>query len=257
MMSPIAAIWKKDMKGFLTQPMFYMVVGMFLVLLAVLFTFQLYNFITQSFQVMANNRATSGLNIYHHLIANHIVITHYILVFVIAVLSLRFFTEEKKMKTFPVYLYSPIHSWQIVLGKWLVGATMVGVLLLISAAYPLSLLFFLKIPLGLVFFGYLGLFLILCLYMSAALLASALTDSLIVSVVLALVFNLTILLLGVGREFTDLEVLQNFFSFVSIDYHFGFFKKGILNLASFFYLLSFSFFLSLVTERIIESHRWR
>jgi len=257
MISPISAIWRKDIKGFLTQPMFYMVVGMFLVLLATLFTFQLYNFITQSFQVMANDRAASGPNIYHHLIANHIVITHYILVFVIAVLSLRFFSEEKKMKTFPLYLYSPIYSWQIVLGKWLVGATMVGVLLLISAVYPLSLAFFIELPLTLIFLGYLGLFLILCLYMSAALLASALTDSLIVCVVLALVFNLTILLLGAGREFTDLEVLQSFFSFVSIDYHFGFFKKGVLNVASFFYLLSFSFFLSLVTERIIESHKWR
>jgi ABC-2 type transport system permease protein len=253
---PILAIWKKDVKAYLSQPMFYTLAGICLLILAVAFTFQLYTFVTQSFQVVAKSQS-KGLNIYHHLIANYVVLTHYVLVFLIATLSLRFFAEEKKMKTFPLYLSSPIHSWQIVLGKWLAGATMVGILVLFTAIYPLSLLFFAKLPLGLVAFSYFGLLLVLFIYMSAAMLASALTDSLIVCVVLALVFNVLILLLGVGRELVDNIFLQNTFSFLSVDAHFGNFKRGVLNVSSIFYFLSFSFFLSFITERVIESHRWR
>lgn len=257
MISPILAIWKKDVRGFLTQPMFYLTTGLSLLVLAIIFTFQLYQFVTQSFQAVAASQAGAGLNIYHHLISNYIVITHYLMVFLIAVLSLRFFAEEKKMKTFSIYLSSPLTSWQIVLGKWLAGATLAFILLVCSAVYPLSLAFFLKLPWLLIFWGYFGLFLVMCIYMSAALLASALSESLIVCVVLALVFNVAILLLGVGQELTDHAFLKDFFIFVSIDPHFGNFKKGLLHTSSLFYFLSFSFFLSLMTERVIESHRWR
>lgn len=256
MMSPILAILKKDMKSLFTSPMFYLLGGLCCCLWGIFFAFTLYNFVTQSFQ-LSTQSGESGLSIHHNLISNYIVLVHYILVFVIAAFSLRFFTEEKKVKTFPVLLTSPMTSWQIVLAKWLVGASMIFALLLISAVFPLSLLFFIKLPMGLFFFSYFGVFIVLCVYMSAGMLASAMTESLIVCVVLSLVFNILLLLLGVGRELTDITALQELFNFLSIEQHFGYFRKGLLKVSSIIYFLSWSFFLGLITERVVEFNRWR
>lgn len=256
MISPVVAILKKDMKAFLTSPMFYILSGLCCCLWGVLYSFELYGFIQKSYQLsMKSNQG--GLNIYHHLISSYLVVVHYILIFIIAALSIRFFSEEKKLQTFPILLTSPIASWQIVLAKWLVGASVLFILLAISSFFPLSLLFFIDLPLGMILFGYFGVFIVLCVYMSAAMLASSTTESLIVSVVLTLVFSIFILLLGVGRQFTDSLSLQEFFSFLSFDRHFANFRQGVFSLSSVLYFLSASFVLSVITERIVEFHRWR
>lgn len=256
MMSPVIAILKKDLKSFLTSPMFYVLAGLCCCLWGLFFSFELFNFVGRSLNLSSAIKE-SGLNIHHELVASYIIIVHYVLVFVVAAFSLRFFAEEKKMKTFPILLASPMASWQIVLAKWLVGASLIFILLSVSAILPLSLLFFVKIPMGLFILSYFGVFILLCIYMSAALLASSITESLIVCVVLSLVFNILLLLMGVGRELTSVVSLQEFFQFLSIDQHFGYFRKGLLSFSSIFYFLSWSFIFAFTTERVIEFNRWK
>lgn len=256
MMGPVLAIFKKDVRALLTSPMFYLLIGLCSTLWAIFFAFEVFAFVQRSFQLSAQSKS-SGLNIHQSLVSSYIVIVHYVLVFIMSALSIRFFTEEKKLKTFPILLTSPMTSWQIVLAKWLVGAFCIFFLLAVSAVFPLSLLFFIKIPLGLFFLSYLGVFLILCIYMSVGMLASSVTESLIVCVVLSLVLSILLLLLGVGREFSDSILLQEFFNFLSIDRHFAYFRKGIFNFSSIIYFFSWSFLLTLLTERVVEYHRWR
>lgn len=256
MMSPIFAIWKKDLKMILSQPLFYILTGLCCCLWGLYFTFDIYSFVSRSFQ-MSTQQDLGALNIHQHLINSYLVVVFYVLIFIISTLSVRFFTEEKKMQTFPLLLSGPLSSWQLVLSKWLVGASLVFLLLCISSIYPLSLLYFVKVPMVLFFYSYFGLFLILCLSMSLCLLASALTDSVIICVVLSLVFNLILILLGAGRELTEIGFLQDVFAYLSIDRHFSFFRSGIFNLSSIVYFLSACFLINFAVERLIEAHRWR
>ena len=113
------------------------------------------------------------------------------------------------------------------------------------------------LPFSLIFYSYFGVFLILCVYMSAALFASSMTESLIVCVVMSLVFNILLLILGAGRELTDVSILQEVFSFLAFDGHFSNFRKGIFSLSSLIYFISWSGVLALLTERVVEYHRWR
>ena len=255
-MGPVFAIVKKDIRTLLTSPMFYFLVGLCTALWAVFFSFEVFNFVQKSYQLSAKSKE-SGLNIHQNLISSYVVVVHYVLIFIIAALSIRFFAEEKKLKTFPVLLTSPLKSWEIVLAKWIVGGFVLLSLLLVSSIFPLSLIFFIDVPIGLLMLSYLGVFLILCAYMSLAMLASALTESLIVCVVMSLVFTILMLLLGIGREFTDIVLIQEFFNYLSIDRHFTYFRKGLVNFSSIFYFLSWSFLFSLLTERVVEYHRWR
>lgn len=255
-MSPILAIIKKDIRSLLTSPMFYLLTGFCCLIWGTFFAFEVFSFVQRSFQLSTQIRE-SGLNIHHDLVSSYTVIVHYVLIFVIAALSIRFFAEEKKMKTFPILLSSPLTSFQIVFAKWLVGTLFLIFLLTISAVFPLSLLFFMQLPLGLFLLSYLGVFLILSIYMSVSMLASALTESMIVSVTLSLVSCLVILLLAVGRELTDVIWLQEFFGYLSIDRHFVYFRKGIISVPSMVFFMSWTGLFILITERVIEFHRWR
>ncbi len=255
-MMPVWAIVKKDLKGFFTSPMFYTLAGLCCCLWGLFFAVEVYQFSNQSYQ-MSLKTAKAGLNVHHNLISSFLVVVHYVLIFILSALSIRFFAEEKKMKTFPILLSGPIASWQIVLAKWLVGAAILAVLLLFSMVFPLSLLIYMKIPLGLFFYSYFGLFLLLCIYMTAGLFASSLTESLIVCVVFSLVLNLSLLLLGIGAELTSSIGLQEFFRFLTFDQHFGNFRRGLFSFSSLFYFVSMSAIFALITERVIEYHRWR
>jgi ABC-2 type transport system permease protein len=256
MTSPLFAILKKDFKAFFTSPMFYTLIGLCTSLWGLFFVVQVYSFSNQSYQLSLKS-AQAGLNIHHDLVSSFLVVVHYVLIFIIAAMSMRFFAEEKKLKTFPVLLTAPLTSWQIVLAKWLVGAVTLFTLLLLSMLFPLSLLIFISLPLDLLFFSYLGLFLVTCVYMSASLVASAMTESLIVCVVLSLVFSVAFLLLGVGAQLTGTPSLQEMFRFLAFDQHFTNFRNGLFSLSSMFYFLSWSFILGLICERIVEFHRWR
>lgn len=255
-MMPVLAIIKKDLRAFFGSPMFYMLSGLCCLLWGLFFSFDFYKFVGESFRLSTQSK-DSGLNIHQHMVADYVVVVHYVLVFIIAALNMKFFAEEKKMKTFPLLLSSPMTSWQLVLAKTAVGAVILATLLLFSAVFPLSLTFFGEVPLSLLFFSYFGAFLILMVYVCAGVLASSLTDSLIVSVVLSIVFNLTLLLMGVGREFTSSMALQEVFQYLSIDFHFSFFRKGSLSPASVVFFCSLSAFFSVLSERVIEFHRWR
>ncbi|MCJ8276571.1 MAG: ABC transporter permease subunit [Bdellovibrionales bacterium] len=255
-MMPVLAIIKKDLKAFLLSPMFYLLAGLCALLWGAFFAFDFYNFVRQSYELRAQTQE-AGLNLHQHLVAGYVVVVHYVLVFIIAALTMKFFAEEKKLKTFPLLLSSPLTSWQIVLAKLGVGALLLIILLSISAIFPLSMVFFGEVPLGLMFFSYMGAFLILMVYVSAGVLASSLTDSLIVSVVLSIVFSIGLLLLGVGQQLSSSLALKEAFRFLSLDMHFAYFRTGSLSLASLVLFLSLIGFFALLSERVIEFHRWR
>jgi ABC-2 type transport system permease protein len=256
MMQPVLAIYKKDLKAFLTNPMFYTLLGFCCCLWSFVFAFQVYAFIQKSYQVSLQSQNVV-LNIYQDLVTSYLVVVHYVLIFILAALSIRFFAEEKKLKTFPILLYHPLTSWQIVLGKWLVGLTVIYILLLVSAILPLSLLFFVEIPFRLLLLGYFGTALMLSVYMTVGLLVSSTTESLIICVVVTLVFSILLLTLGLGKDLASSSFLQSVFQFLSFEGHFANFRKGILSLSSVLYLNSWSLILALITERVIEFHRWR
>lgn len=256
MTNPAFSIFKKDLKILLKSPMFYFLIGLSCCFWGFFFAFQVLVFVNQSFQ-LSTRPVHTGMNIHQDLVAGYIAFVHYFLILVIAALSLRFFTEEKKLNTFSLLLSSPVSSREIVLGKSLFGVTSLLIFLCVSAIYPLSLFFFIKIPVKLFLLAYFGVFLILCIYMTAGLLASILTDSLVVCVILTVIFTILLMLLGTGREFTEIRALREVFNFLSLNRHFDFFRKGVLNLSSVFYFLSWSFLLGFITERLVEFHRWR
>lgn len=252
----ITAIIKKDFFTRVLSPSFWLFLGLANALWSIFYALAIMAFVTQSVQ-MTTDVGRAYLHTHHSLVSNYIVVVHYVMIFLVAILSLSFFTEEKKEKTLNIYLTHPLTSWQIVISKTLGGLLLIFMIIAFSALLPLTLAFYNALTVSLYLWAYFGLFLILSVYVCCAVLASALTDSTLLCVMLSLIAILGLLIMGGVQDWSDTAWVRDFFAGISFNDHFSYFRNGIVSARSVVLLISLCVFILALAERVIEFHRWR
>ncbi len=149
----------------------------------------------------------------------------------IPALTMRSFAEEARTGTMEMLVTLPISEEQLVLGKFSAALVVVGLALLLSLTYPLSMAQLGDLDWGVVLGGYVGL-----LSMAAALTAigiamSASTSSQVVAFLSALTIGLLPFATGyaLGRVPADLLPVVQYLTF---EYHFSTLAKGIIDTRS-------------------------
>ncbi len=260
-MRNILTIFKKEMRCLTMNPFFFIIAGLFSCIWSYSFFRSLGSFLIQS---MASSspymQASPGqLNIHYAVFSNHISLTHILLLFALPAFTMKLFTEEKKQGTFDLLITYPIASYDIVIGKFLAALGSLLLLVFISFLYPLMTFGVIEnFPWGMLMSSYIGLLLICSVYIALGLLASALSRSIILSVVLGVMLNLFILLiLGQSYALTDIPVVRAVLEYMSFAQHFVVFIKGQIKLSSLVWFMSFIAFIIFLTDRVIEFSRWR
>jgi len=121
--------------------------------------------------------------------------------------------------------------------------------------YPLGTRAIADFPMGPLLSAYVGLTLVVGVYVAIGLFASSLSESIMLSVVLGLIFNIMLWFLpqGAGEGHLWSAALE----YMSIGQHFLGFIMGAIKLnASVFFVSLIGVFVFL-TQRVIESSRWR
>ena len=112
------AIYKRDLKGFFTGMMGYVLLAFFLAVGGLYFT------------VM---NLMSGYPDLSYTLYNNL----FVLLLLVPLLTMRSFAEERRARTDQLLLTSPVPLWRIVLGKYLAVLSVFGVAVLVFALYPL------------------------------------------------------------------------------------------------------------------------
>lgn len=248
----LTVAWK-DFRVLVTSPMFLTVSG----LCACIWS---YNYLPQIFQfekVAQRAFQSGGLNIHQTLFASHIARANIILIFAIPALTMRLLAEEKKMRTYDLLLTVPITAAQIAIGKFLAGFAAGLVLLSLSFVYPLGTFFISNFSLGPLFTSYLGMALVTGIYVAIGLFASSVTESVVLAVILALILNLSLWFLGQAAEISDQATLTAVMEHISVPQQFVSFLKGTLRISSLTFFVSTLAFFVFLSERVVESSRWR
>ena len=177
-------------------------------------------------------------------------------------LSMRLVAEEKRSRTFELLLTSPVRPIEIVLGKYLAALAVVGTSIAIVALFPILLSLVARGARGgaavewqTVGTGLLGLFLLGAMCMAVGLFISALTESVIVAALVALIVLLAlwvITIFTVGAE----GPMREFAAGLSASEHLMPFLQGRIELKDLVYYLSFVVLGLWLTDRAIEGHRW-
>jgi len=113
-------------------------------------------------------------------------IAYWTLFFFIPALTMKMLAEEKKSGTLELLLTKPITDWEVVTGKFLAVVMLIGVAMLLTIPYYISISFLGPIDHGSVWSGYLGMILMSMAFTSIGLFASSITNNQIVAFLLAL-----------------------------------------------------------------------
>ncbi len=259
-MKKILTIAGKDLKTYFQSPLFYIVAGVCAVVWSFVFATTVDRFMGASVSQMVQSmqgEADQGINLHRTVVANFIFNVNLLMIMSCSALSMRLLAEEKKQRTFDLLLTSPVTATDIALGKWLAGTLTSWALLSVSLLYPASLMVFGKLEWGPLASSYLGLMLLTSVFVSVGLFASSLTESSVLAILMAILFNFMLFFIGAPGEVAEGAVAKAVFEHLSVNTHLGLFVGGSVDLSATVFFVSLIFFFTLLTQRVIESSRWR
>ncbi len=257
-MTPVQAIIAKELRTAFVSPIVYAVSAVFLLSFGVL-TFVLLQIAgTLALQQMQVQNAAAQLNLNELVFRPVFYYTGFLLLLVLLpILTMRVFAEERKLRTFELLATSPIGVNEMVLGKFVSVYLIFLGLLCASAMVPGMLALFSSFNWNPIFTGYLGLALLGALFLSTGVLASSVTENQIVAVLISFGFLFLLWLAGaLGSNLGDTP-LGTTLSYLSFTEHFSHLVRGLVDTKDLVYFLSGTVFMLFLTDRVVESERWR
>src|SRR5688500_6404929 len=252
-MRNVFAIADKELRSYFSSPIGYVIIGLFALLFAWFYNAYLEWFLEASQQMMGPGRTP---NVNQQVIAGLLQNSAVIILFVMPMITMRTYSEEKRSGTIELLLTSPVTDGQIILGKFLGAMGLYAAMLGVTLLY-IAILFWHGDPEWKpIAAGYLGLLLMGGCFVSMGLLVSSLTKNQIVAGVATFalfLFLWVINWIGESAGPTGREVV----SYLSITEHFDDFARGVIDTKHLVYYLSFITFGLFLTAKSVDSERWR
>ena len=250
----ILAIAGKEVRSYFASPIAYIIIGLFALLFGWFFYVYLHVFVEQSERM--GMMGGGNVNVNEQMIRGVLQNAAVIILFVMPMITMRTYSEEKRSGTIELLLTSPVTDVQIILGKFLGAMTLFCAMLLVTLI-DVAILFRLGNPEWRpVAAGYLGLLLMGGCFVAVGLLISSLTKNQIVAGFMTFA---VFLMLWVINWLSDSAgpTGRAIVSFLSITDHFDDFTKGIIDTKHLVYYLSFITFGLFLTAKSVDSERWR
>ena len=252
-------IWvlaQKELKSYFASPIAYIVLAMFAVIFGYFFYSATAIFVNYSLQSMMQRGFSPPMNINDFIIRPLLMNVSVIVLFLMPMITMRLFAEEKRMGTIELLLTAPMRDIEIILGKWLAAMLLYVCLLGISALNIVFLFFYGKPDWRPLLIGYLGLLLMGAAFLGLGAFLSTLTRNQIIAASLTFGVFLMLWVLDWVTSYST-GTVGKIVSYFSITTHFESFAKGVLDLKDAIYYLSVIFLGIFLTARSMESLRWR
>jgi ABC-2 type transport system permease protein len=231
------------------------VIGVFSLLFGYFYYALVVFFDRQSMQIQALG-PDQAVNINELLIRPVLINVSIIILFVLPMITMRSYAEEKRSGTIELLLTAPLTDVQIVLGKFLGAMGLYATMLAVTLVH-IGVLFWLGEPEWLpVVTGYLGLLLMGGCFVAVGLLASSLTRNQIVAAVITFTIFLLLWVIDWIASFTG-PTTQAVLTYLSLTGHLEDFTLGILDTRHVVYYLSVIALGLFLTVRSVDTERWR
>ncbi|MBS9462180.1 gliding motility-associated ABC transporter permease subunit GldF [Flagellimonas sp. 389] len=232
------AIFKREVQSFFTSPIGYLIVGVFLLLNGLfLWVFK------GDFNIFDYGFADLG-NLFY--------LAPWIFIFLVPAITMKSFSEERKVGTLELLLIKPISIWKLVLGKFW------GAVLLCTIAVLPTIIYVFAISdlgitegnydLGVVLGSYFGLFFLIAAYTAIGLFSSTLSDNQIVAFIIGilvcfLLFNGFETVSSLFSEGETQQLIKN----IGMSAHFDSIARGVVDTRDLVYFISITLFFLFAT----------
>lgn len=164
----MTAIYKRELKSYLTSMVGYLFIFFILVLTGIYFSAYQLSAAYPKFEYTLSA-------------------VTFVFLIGVPILTMRVLTEERKQKTDQLLLTAPVSVGNIVIGKYLALVTVYAIPILVMCTYPLIMSKFGTVAFGSAYTAILGFFLLGCANIAIGVFMSALTESQVIAAVLTFV----------------------------------------------------------------------
>jgi ABC-2 type transport system permease protein len=254
-MRNIWTICRRELYAYFVSPIAWVLLALF-AFLAGWFTYLPSSSFVQETMVAQMRNQSVPMSVNEMVIAPLFANISVIGLFLIPLISMRLFAEEKRQGTMELLGTSPVTDLEIVIGKWLAAvlmyAALLGILLL-----DISFLFIYGKPdWKPVVSGFVGILLQGSCLLAFGAFISSLTKNQIVAGAIGFGMALMLWIMNWWTSLGDTPVIR-VVSYLSIVSHMESFSRGVIDTKDLIYYLSMIFLGLFLTTRSLESLRWR
>lgn len=240
------AVVVKELRSYFLSPFIYLITAVFLLLSGYYFYTDLIFYVQFGF----------GMNIMAAFWQLFFTDLRLVVLLTIPFLTIRLFTEEKRLGTIELLLTYPMRDSELFWGKFVACSIATLFILSFTIIYPILLYTVQPFDWTITIAGYTGLVLIALAFIACGLFISSLTDNLGVAGLSALGLSLLFWILSWNDGAMNQGVLR-WLAEVSMVSHFQSFAQGFIDSKEVTFFIVFVLFFSFLTLRSLEARQWR
>lgn len=254
-MRNVLTIFDKELRGYFSSPVAYGLMAFFALLSGYFFFFFVQGFVIRGMEAQMGGRSFP-MDVNEWVVRPSLMNASVIALFLIPLITMRLFAEEKSRGTIELLITSPVRDSEIIIGKWLAALALYAAILMVSMVDVLMLYFYGKPELAPILTGYLGLLLQGGTLLAIGTFISTTTKNQIIAAFATFGVCLMLWVLDSVSAFNQ-EAWAKVIAYVSVVSHFEPFAKGVVDSKDVIFYLSMIFFGLFLSARSLESLRWR
>jgi ABC-2 type transport system permease protein len=172
-------------------------------------------------------------------------------------ISMRLLAEERQTGTLVLLTSSPVHDWEIVLGKFLSAFVFLALITLATVYMPALIFVNGKVSFGHMAAGYVGLLLLGSASLAIGTFGSSLARTQVLAAIFSGVIIVGLLVCWLLAKVTERPFSEIFQNLALWQRHFPPFQVGQVHLRDVFYFLALTYFALFGATRVMEARRWR
>ena len=233
----MSAIFRRELGAFFTSGIAYVFLAVFYLLAGLFF-----------YMYTLSSSTTDMSGMFSMLFA--------VIIFLIPILTMKSFSEEKKQKTEQGLLTAPVGLGGIVLGKYFATILMYIFGVSIVLIYALIISYFGSVDWGILFSNYLALILLGAAFIAIGMFISSLTENQVVAAVGGICSLLFLCLVDILTNYISIDFITDFLNSISFYNKYYEFTCGIFNLSSVLFYISTAVIFNFLTVRVFEKRHW-
>jgi ABC-2 type transport system permease protein len=233
----VKAIFKREVSSYFLSPVAYVVLAIFYFLSAIFFV---------GYSLEENSSLMTG--IFKSLLT--------ITIFVVPIITMKIFSDDKRQKTDQALLTAPIKLSSIVFGKFFAAMFIFFLCISITLVYAGIIACYVAPDWPTIFGNFLGLLLLGTSLVAIGTFISSLTENQIVAAMGSFSVGLIILFMDNLISNVNNEFFSNLLKSLSFTGHYKSFPLGMLKLEDIIFFLSVCGLILFLTARVFEKKRW-
>ena len=180
----------------------------------------------------------------------------YIILFLIPIITMKTFAEEKKQKSDQALLTAPTSLTEIVLGKFLGAFCLYAICCSIFLVYAVVISFFASPEWSVILCTFLGILLLGGSLIAINVFISVLTESMVVAAVIGMGVGLIISMTNYLISLVQVDWIVTILNKINFLSYYENFTYGILSIVDVVFFLSVTALFLFFTVRVLEKRRW-